>query len=172
MIKNYKKILAFVLGIVVSSLGVYAQNLLSSKDVSYDNSKSGSSNYCITGEESTCQKTDWSKKESGSCKKGDIIKYKVDDTDTVTFHVMYDEGETLTMQSQKNTVSVALWTDSSHNASQGPTIVLPALEKATQNWTNVKNQTYTLGTTVQEAVEYKTTYTADRGARAVVVIDK
>ena len=57
---------------------------------------------CITGEEDTCVKSTCHKtKTSGSCPAGTIIKYKVNDTDIVTFYVISDNGSTLTMQSQK-----------------------------------------------------------------------
>ena len=53
---------------------------------------------CITGERSICKRsTCYKSKTSGSCKAGDIIKYKVNDTDIVTFHVMFDNDSTLTM---------------------------------------------------------------------------
>ena len=56
------------------------------------------SSTCVTGEEDACVKTDCYKSmEANSCKAGDIIKYKVNDTDIVTFHVMYDNSSTLTM---------------------------------------------------------------------------
>lgn len=118
---------------------------------------------CVTGEENTCVKTDCYKSTTaGSCKAGDIIKYKVNDTDIVTFHVMYDNGTTLTMQSQKNIVYSTPWiskleyaaenTDGtscnySSCADEGPLTILTTLEAATAGWTNVNDQTYTLGTT-------------------------
>ncbi len=102
---------------------------------------------CITGEEDTCQRTYCYKKNYGrTCRKGTIIKYKVNDTDIVTFHVMYDNGSTLTMQSQKNTVYNTKWYSDNINTS-GPLIILPALEHATNGWTNVNYIEYTAGTT-------------------------
>lgn len=119
---------------------------------------------CITGEEPTCKKsTCYKSKTSGSCKAGDIIKYKVNDTDIVTFHVMYDNGSTLTMQSQKNIINNTEWikkgdyieaggTETDYgtygDSNKGPLTVLTALENATGGWNNVKDQTYTMGTTV------------------------
>lgn len=102
---------------------------------------------CITGEENTCKKsTCYKSKTSGSCKSGDIIKYKVNDTDIVTFHVMNDNGPTLTMQSQKNIINNIEWNKESDNT-KGPMTVLPALEKTTKGWSNVNDQTYTMGST-------------------------
>lgn len=101
---------------------------------------------CVTGEELTCQKTDCYKtKTSGSCPAGTIIKYKVNDTDIVNFHVMFDKGSTITMQSQRNIVYNTMW---SNNIATGPLIILPILESVTAGWSNVNNQTYTMGTTV------------------------
>ena len=118
---------------------------------------------CVTGEESTCVATTCYKtKTANSCKAGDIIKYKVNDTDIVTFHVMFDNGTTMTMLSQKNVVSNTNWNSISDYATyntdgtvcaydacndEGPMTVLVALERSTKLWTNVNNQTYTLGTT-------------------------
>ena len=76
---------------------------------------------------------------------------------------MYDNGTTLTMQSQKNTVYNTAWISASDYATyntdstscqhtscndEGPMTIIPALESATANWTNVNDQTYTMGTTV------------------------
>ena len=69
-------------------------------------------NYCITGKESTCQKTTcYQNKTEGSCPSGTIINYKVNDTDEVFFHVMFDDGDTLTMQSQQTIVDNIKWND-------------------------------------------------------------
>ena len=118
---------------------------------------------CVTGEESTCVKTTcYKSKTSGSCPAGTIIRYKVSDTDIVTFHVMYDNGTTMTMQSQKNTINNTMWISAADYATEntdstscsntscndeGPMTVLVALERATKSWTNVNDQTYTMGTT-------------------------
>ena len=121
------------------------------------------SSTCVTGEEDTCIKTDCYKtKTAGSCPSGTIIKYKVNDTDIVTFHVMYDNGSTLTMQSQKNIINNTMWisnadyeTENTDKTScgydscndEGPMTVLIALERATNSWTNINDQNYTMGTT-------------------------
>lgn len=119
---------------------------------------------CVTGEEDTCVKTDcYKEKTVGSCSAGTIIKYKVNDTDIVTFHVMFDNGSTLTMQSQKNTLNNTQWISKEDYATkntdgtscsydscndEGPMTVLMALERVTNSWSNVNDQTYTVGTTI------------------------
>ena len=191
--KNYKVVIGIIIGITISiGIGVSA---VATKDITYDNSKSGltstnlqgaidevykktdirnydnivsaytyNSSTCVTGEEETCVKTTCYKSTTaGSCPAGTIIKYKVNDTDIVTFHVMYDNGTTMTMQSQKNTVNNTMWISAADYATEntdstscsntscndeGPMTVLVALERATRGWTNVNDQTYTMGTTV------------------------
>ena len=54
----------------------------------------------------------------------------------------------MTLQQRENTVYNTAWYSSSNDNSNGPTTILPALESATSGWTNVNNQTYTMGTTV------------------------
>ena len=121
------------------------------------------SSTCVTGEEDACIKTDCYKtKTARSCPSGTIIKYKVNDTDIVTFHVMYDNGSTLIMQSQKNIINNTMWisntdyeTENTDKTScgyyscndEGPMTVLVALERATNSWTNINDQNYTMGTT-------------------------
>ena len=105
------------------------------------------SSTCITGEESSCQKTEcYNNKTKGSCPNGTIIKYKVTDTVAKYFHVIHDDGETMTMQQRENTIYNRGWY-SSQDTTKGPLTVLPELEKATKDWTNVNLQTYTMGTT-------------------------
>ena len=189
MKKHYKFIVGIVIGLILSGVVGYAATVISSANVSYNNSNSGlksntlqgaidelyektdirnynkvvsaysyNSSTCITGEESTCVKTNCV--NSGSCKAGDIIKFKVNDTDIITFHVMYDNGSTLTMQSQKNIIRNTDWISESdyikaggtdygeHGKNdKGPITLLLALEKATANWVNVNTLSYTLGST-------------------------
>lgn len=119
------------------------------------NQAEGASNYCVTGEESTCQKTAcYGTRVAGSCPAGTIIKYEVNDTELVLFHVMFDNGNTITMQSQRDTLSNVVWADSTNV--NGPTTVLPVLEKATETWKNVNDQTYTMGTTIFKENAYTT----------------
>ena len=103
------------------------------------------SSSCVTGDESSCNATTcYKKKTSGSCPSGTIINYKVNSTTTKRFHVLYDNGSTITMQTQ-GTISYGInWSSSSAN---GPTKALAKIEDATSSWSNVNNQTYTLGTT-------------------------
>ncbi len=126
------------------------------------NQTSGASNYCVTGKEETCQKTMcYKNKTENSCPVGTIIRYRVNDTDIVNFHVMRDNGSKITMQSQRNTINETSWiskedyiaaggTNAEYgtfgNNKKGPLTVLTSLENATSGWSNVNNQIYTLGT--------------------------
>ncbi len=109
------------------------------------------SNLCITGNESTCKETTCYR--SGICKAGDIIDYKVNDSETIRFHVMFDDCGTLTMQSQKNTVYHVSWYNES-DISNGPYTILSKLETETNDWSNVNDLTYSLGTTVFKKNSY------------------
>lgn len=51
------------------------------------------------------------------------------------------------MQSQKHTIGNTAWGSPSGSNQGGPSVVLPKLEAATKGWTNVEDQTYTMGTT-------------------------
>ncbi len=100
---------------------------------------------CVTGNESTCVKTTcYQNKNVNSCSPGTIIDYRVNNNTTVRFHVIQDDGETMRLQSQRNTLKSA-WYSSSDSNSSGPTTALASLESATAGWTNVNNQTYTIG---------------------------
>jgi len=105
--------------------------------------RSGSSTFCVTGEESTCLPINPDTFEPGT-----IIKYKVNDTTEKYFHVLNDNGNTLTLQQRENTVYNTAWYADENDNSKGPTTILSALENAIADWTNVLDQTYTLGTTV------------------------
>ena len=110
---------------------------------------------CITGEESTCVQTScYESKTSGSCPAGTIIKYAVNDSTTKYFHVLHDDGETMTLQQRENTVYNTAWYSSSYDNSNGPTTILPILETETADWTNVNDQTYTMGTTTFKTNAY------------------
>lgn len=126
------------------------------------NQDSNSANYCVTGQEATCVETNcYKNKAKNSCKAGDIIQYKVNNTDIITFNVMYDNGNTLTMQSRENTLDDVVWISyadyveaggsnfgSNGNNNKGPITALKKLEDATRSWINVDNQDYTMGQTV------------------------
>ena len=121
------------------------------------NQTSGAENYCVTGNEETCLETTCHESsDTNSCASGTIVDYKVNDTETVRFHVMYDNGNTLTMQSQKNTVyNVAWYAGTSSNSNKnGPMTILSVLEEKTNNWSNVNEQTYKLGTTTFKTNAY------------------
>ena len=194
--KNYKVVIGIIIGITISiGIGVSA---LATKDITYDNSKSGltstnlqgaidelntkattkieeakkecpegykciktnfmdaytynqtsgASNYCITGEESTCVETScYKNKTSGSCPSGTIIKYAVNSNTTKYFHVLHDDGATMTLQQRENTVYTEERWNSNHENTEGPTTLLSLLNNATSGWTNVNDQTYTMGIT-------------------------
>ncbi len=108
----------------------------------YDQTKD-SSTFCVTGEESTCVQIG----DPGTYETGTIIKYKVNDTTEKYFHVMFDNGDTLTLQQRENTGYKKPWHKTNTNKN-GPTAALSSLENATKGWTNVLDQTYTPGTTV------------------------
>jgi len=109
----------------------------------YDQTK-GSSTFCVTGEEETCTSL---KSAPSIYEAGTIIKYKVNDNEEKYFHVVSDNGDTLTLQQRENLVYDTAWYAGSSDNTKGPTTILPALESATMGWTNVLDQTYTLGTT-------------------------
>ena len=107
------------------------------------------SSICVTGEEDTCVETDCYKtKTIDSCPAGTIIKYNVNDTETKYFHVLHDDGETITLQQRENTVYNKAWYADSDDNTKGPLTILPVLEEATSGWSNVFEQTYIMGTTI------------------------
>lgn len=111
------------------------------KVVSYDSTN------CATGEEDTCVATTCHEsKTAGACPAGTIIKYKVNDSQEEYFYVLHDDGDTMTLQHQKNTVYNINYS-TNYNTRQGPTRILTALEEATMNWTNVNTVNYTAGET-------------------------
>ena len=107
---------------------------------------------CITGEESTCVETSCYKNNtSGSCPAGTIIKYAVNDSEEKYFHVLHDDGDTMALQQRENIVYNTVWyatpSDNVPANTEGPLIVLAELESKTSGWSNVNDQTYTMGTT-------------------------
>ena len=187
------KIFYIIFIFFIFSLGVYAASTIPSSSVSYGNSNtvsgaldelynlsdirkspniivgytynqtSGASNYCVTGDEETCQETKcYESTETGSCPAGTIIVYKVNNSEIERFHVMYGTGKALTMQSQKNTIYSTAWIDADDYKNkntdgtscsykscndEGPITILEALESATAGWSNVNTLTYVIGTT-------------------------
>jgi len=87
------------------------------------------------------------------------------------FHVISDnEDGTLTIQQRENTVNQMKWYDTGTSAdnSKGPLTVLPALESATVNWTNVNDQTYTMGVTNFKTNAYTGCTSNDVGVTCIV----
>ncbi len=110
----------------------------------YDETK-GSEDFCVTGDEETCKvNTCYLNKAKDSCPSGTIVEYKVNDNDTVRFHVMKDNGSKMILQSQQNTLNSIQWYTENNN-SYGPTTALSELEKATENWANVNTFDYSIG---------------------------
>ena len=116
-------------------------------------------NYCINGEEETCEKTTClENSDANSCTQGTIVRYAVNDTESHYFYVLHDDGATLTLQQRENTVRNIPWyeekttdetgtTTNTNNNTKGPLTILPKLEEATSTWTNVNEQEYTAGYT-------------------------
>ncbi len=96
---------------------------------------------CLTGEESTCVMNTTDQYEAS-----DIIRYQVNDTKEEYFYVLFDDENTITMQHRDQTAN-STWGIVDENTN-GPVAALSSLEQATSDWINVKDQTYTMGTTV------------------------
>ena len=112
------------------------------------NEENNSENYCVTGEEETCEKsTCYTSDTVDSCSIGTIIKYAVNDQEEKYFHVLHDDGKTMTLQQRENTTSNTPWYIEANDNTKGPLTVLPVLENTTANWSNVNDQTYTMGET-------------------------
>ncbi len=109
------------------------------------NQNSESDTFCVTGEESTCKEIT---NVPETYETGTIIKYKVNDTSEKYFHVMFDNGNTLTLQQRENLLIGEKWYASARDNTKGPLTILPLLEEATSGWSNVLIQTYTLGSTI------------------------
>ncbi len=121
------------------------ENINSNENIvsAYIYSESGD-NICITGDENTCKPTTCYKKNSETCPPGTIIEYNVKKGEKIRFHVIKDNGNTITLQSQKNTVYNTAWYTEQDN-SKGPITILSALEEKTNNWTNVNTLSYSIG---------------------------
>lgn len=111
----------------------------------YKYDQTNASTFCVTGEESTCVELEYSK--DATYEKGTIVHYQVNDSESYYFHVLYDNGDTLTMQQRENTTALSTWYSSNDNT-QGPLVAIQTLETETSDWNNVNVQTYTMGTTV------------------------
>ena len=74
------------------------------------NEDSTAANYCINGEEATCQETDCIEtKTANSCSMGTVIKYKVNNEEEKYFYVLHDDGANMTLQQRENTVRNIAW---------------------------------------------------------------
>ena len=120
-------------------------------------------NYCINGEEETCEKTTClENSDANSCTQGTIVRYAVSDTENHYFYVLHDDGATLTLQQRENTVKNVPWiskedyiaaggTEAEYgtdgNNTKGPITAITKLEEATKTWSNVNDMTYQMGTT-------------------------
>ena len=128
------------------------------------NQTTGGANYCVTGEEETCEKTTCYQSDSG-CNAGTIFKYAVKSTypterrvgslddHVYYFHVMHDDGDKLTLQSREDLknrdgdYSTGDWNYPSETTSAGPTLSIEHLEEITDDWEYVNTIKYTMGTT-------------------------
>lgn len=107
----------------------------------------GADNYCVTGEESTCQVNNCIETlTKGTCPTGTIVKYAVNNSEDKFFFVLHDDGRRMTLQQRENTTKSPWYAESNDNT-KGPLTALEALEFATNSWTNVRTQKYTMGTT-------------------------
>lgn len=110
--------------------------------VAYTYSETGS-NKCVTGEEATCQKTSCINYSNPDiCPAGTIIKYNVGIQDPLFFHVMFDNGSELTMQSRDDIISNIEWTNYING---GPSIIMQNIGNITEDWENVNIQIAALG---------------------------
>ena len=111
------------------------------------NQTAGADNYCVTGEEATCQPNNCIEtRTKGTCLIGTIIKYAVNDAEDKIFYVVHDDGRRMTLQQRENTIKSPWYVESNDNT-HGPVTALDALDSATSGWTNVRTQKYTMGTT-------------------------
>ena len=139
-----------------SAIGKIESNIIQA----YTYDEENEATKCVNGEEDTCVETTClDSTDANSCPAGTIVRYAVNDTENKYFHVIEDKGTTLTMQQRENTISNFAWyseevtnddgtTTTTADNTKGPLTVLPKLEEATSTWTNVNDQTYTMGTTV------------------------
>ena len=101
---------------------------------------------CPTGREETCEvNTCLLNKSAGSCSVGTTISYRVNENETVDFHVLKDNGSTMDLVSVNSVLSNTAWNKEGDNT-QGPITLLNQLESKTNSWTNLNTITYN-GTT-------------------------
>lgn len=146
MMKRRMEVLSlFALAIILFNINeVHASPVVNAYAYSQE---SNSNDYCVTGEEKTCKKTTcYQNKISGSCPAGTIIEYQVSKDVTKFFYVLHDDNNTITMQQRENILDGIAWNSTNDNT-KGPITALEALDTATGDWNNVKDQTYTMGYT-------------------------
>lgn len=113
------------------------------------NDDSNAPNYCLTGDEKTCQQIEcYKEKVANACSAGTIFKYKVTDAEEKTFYVIEDYGDTIMLQQRENTVNNVEWYIDSNDNTKGPLTILSKLEEETKKWDNVLDQVYTMGNTM------------------------
>ncbi|MCI8346937.1 MAG: hypothetical protein HFJ12_03190 [Bacilli bacterium] len=112
-------------------------------------------NYCLTGDEDTCEKTECYKdKSANACSFGTVIKYRVNDEEEKVFYVIEDHGDTITLQQRENTINNIEWYAEGNDNTKGPLTVLSKLEEETKKWDNVLDQVYTMGTTTFKDIAF------------------
>ena len=151
MNKKFRVVIFVLVFMFIGVINVNAENVVNENIVAaYEYNDTG----CITGDESTCVETDCYKKlEENSCKAGTIIKYKVNDTDTKPFYVLYGNSNTMTLLEATTTISGSWAKYEDVNgmpvgtSTNGPTQALELLEDYTKGWKNVNDITYQMGVT-------------------------
>ena len=151
MNKKFRVVIFVLVFMIIGIMNVNAENAVNDNIVAaYEYNDTG----CITGDESTCVETDCYKKlEENSCKAGTIIKYKVNDTDTKPFYVLYGDSNTMTLLEATTTISGSWAKYEDVNGmpvgttTNGPTHALELLEDYTKGWKNVNDITYQMGVT-------------------------
>lgn len=144
-------------------------------------------NYCINGEEETCEKTTClENSDANSCTQGTIVRYAVSDTENHYFYVIHDDGATLTLQQRENTVKNVPWiskedyiaaggTEAEYgtngNNTKGPITAITKLEEATKTWSNVNDMTYQMGTTNFNGTNAFTGCTIDSNSKATCSVN-
>ena len=126
------------------------------------------SNYCVTGEESTCQKsTCYEDDVNDACPSGTIFRYAVKSDTPEThhvnslddyvyyFHVVHDDGDKLTLQTRENlrnrtnpdSYIYSDWNSLTEGVTDGPTLSIQLVEENTNDWNYVNTIKYTMGVT-------------------------
>ena len=81
-------------------------------------------------------------KTEGACAAGTEIKYKVNDSNSLYFYVLYDDGNSVTMIS-KDEIGKSTYNENTDlSANGGPTSAWALLNNNTVDWTNVSSHSY------------------------------